>query len=99
VELDIPVAIVGTYGHLQLPNEKQVESLISGVFGAGEVLTIHIVAESTGEQRAICKWVDSTTKYKVPCQHVCDSAGVCPNLESHLEKEREALQPMMELEA
>lgn len=99
VELDLPVAIVGQYGHLQLPNEKQLESLLTSTYDSGDVVSLHIIVESTGERRSICKWIDSSSQYKVPCGHVCDVDGHCPRLESHLEKEREALQPKLELEA
>lgn len=99
VELDIPVAIVAQYGHLQLPNEKQLESLLTATFDTGDVVTLHIIVESTGLQRSICKWIDSTSQYKIPCGHVCDIDGHCPHLERHLEKERELLQPKLELEA
>lgn len=97
MELDMPVGIVTNYGHVQIANEKSLESILAGFFNVGDVITVHLVAETTGEKRAICKWIAPDSQYKNPCSHVCDVNGVCPLQQSHDEKDAQALQTKMDL--
>lgn len=100
LELDFPVAIVdSTANNIQLPNGKDMQSWISSSFQPGDILTVHVVVESTGLSRQICKWIDPSqerNRYTYPCNHVTDSSGVCPLQSDHDKKNREALQPSLE---
>lgn len=100
LELNFPTAIVdSSANNIVLPNQRDMQSWIASSFSAGDVLTIHIIVESTGSTRRICKWTDPTreSKYQYPCNHVSDEYGVCPLSEDHSKKEAEALQPLLEL--
>jgi hypothetical protein len=86
VELDMPVVIVNKYGHLELENHKGVQDVIAPFFEHGDVLSIHVVVESTGLTRGFCDFVDPTSTYKSKCGHVLDSSGVCWMEEEHAKK-------------
>lgn len=99
IELDFPVAIIdSSANNIQLPNQRDMQSWIASSFAPGDIVTVHIVVESTGLSREICKWTDPSQerKYTYPCNHVMDSNGVCPLHADHIEKEKKALQPLLE---
>jgi alkylated DNA nucleotide flippase Atl1 len=99
LELDLPAVIVSTYGRLVTSDENthNVEDLIARIFNAGDLITLHIVAEYTGESRSVCKWIAPDSKYRTECNHVMSADGVCPLQEAHEEAERKALQPILEI--
>lgn len=99
LELYFPVALVDySANNIVLPNQRDMQSWIASSFSAGDVLSIHIVVETTGMSRDICKWIDPSRerKYAYPCNHIFDENGVCPLSEDHQKKEEEALQPSLE---
>jgi hypothetical protein len=83
VELDMPVVIINQYGHLHLDNLKDVNDVVGAFFGKGSVITLHIVAEDTGQTRGFCKY-ESTNNYgKSVCNFTLRSDGTCVRQDEH----------------
>lgn len=77
IEIDLPTVILNRYGHPELDNHKSVEDLIAQYYSKGDVITLHIVAESTGTTRQFCTFIDPTSAYKSECGQILDSNGMC----------------------
>lgn len=86
MELDIPTALVTPYGHTENESGKSLENMISAAFHIGEVVTVHIVVESTGIRREVCHFIDPQSQYKAECGNVMQANGVCKLQASHNEK-------------
>lgn len=91
VELDMPTLIVTQNGAMEADNEKTLERLLSPFFQAGDVVSLHIVAEFTGQRRKFCKFECNqwNGRYKHTCNKTMDSNGICPEQESHIEEQDE----------
>lgn len=83
VEVDLPVVIVNQYGGLTLDNHKGLSDVVGPYFHNGDVLSVHMVIESTGEHRDFCKFVDETSTYKSKCGNILDTDGTCWLEEQH----------------
>lgn len=77
VELDLAVVVLNKFGHMELDNHKDVLGLISQYYHNGEVITLHLIAESTGEMRQFCQFIDEASAYKSKCENVLDADGTC----------------------
>lgn len=99
VEIDLPSVIVSNYGRLQAceGNSHSVEDLIARIYLPGTILAVHVIVESTGESRGVCKWIAPDSQYKTPCSSVKGADGVCPLQPDHDKKDAEALQAKMDL--
>lgn len=83
VEIDLPIVILNQYGHMELDNHKDVSDILAQFFPHRSVITLHIVAESTGESREVCTFIDPTSAYKSKCQHILSANGICWLEEQH----------------
>lgn len=92
VEVDLPVVIINQYGHFELDNHKSIQDVLGQYFEHGDVVTIHLVMESTGTSRAFCTFVDETSSYKSKCGFVLNSDGVCWREEDHAIKRNHQLE-------
>lgn len=90
VELDYPVVVVTNFGHIIIGEDRNFEATLASLFPVGSVATLHVVIETTGEVRPLCKWInpDTTDKYRSKCSYVVNENGVCPQEFQHSEKER-----------
>lgn len=87
VEIDLPTVVLNRYGNLEVSSRKSVADLLSPFFEHGAVITLHLVAESTGAVRGFCTFEDPTSNYHSVCGHTLDSSGACW-LEGEHEKKR-----------
>jgi hypothetical protein len=94
VELDFPNAYVSFFGHVEIPGEKNLESIVASMFERGQILTVHIIVESTPDHRTFCEWQDTEHSYN-QCHNILDSNGRCANSKKHADRDRELLQPQL----
>lgn len=84
VEVDLPLVIVNQYGSLTLDNHKSLSDVLAPYFNHGDVLSVHVVVETTSEPpRGFCKFVDETSTYKNKCGNILNSDGTCWLEEQH----------------
>jgi len=103
VEFDFPTAVVTDGGRVEVyANGTELETIISKLYEANEVVVVHVVVEGTGHTRQVCGFVDPVddAKYKWACKHFLSSTyGLCPREEDHAKKRQAALQPKLLEEA
>lgn len=98
VEVDLPIVIVNQYGKLVLDNHKDVEDVVGTYFTKGDVLSVHLIVETTGQTRGFCDFVDPSATYRSICGQVLTPSGVCW-LESEHEKRRVKQLELVEAES
>ena len=85
VELDME-AVVTQYKRIQSDNFHSVEEMAAMAFNTGDVVTIHIIVESTGLHREQCDFVDLASQYRSKCGQVLFADGTCRFAAQHAEK-------------
>lgn len=97
VEVDLPQMVIDSMGSLRLDNMRSLSDIVTQSFHKGDIVSVHIILESTGLTRGFCDFVDPTSSYKSKCNHVLSSDGMCWLEDQHEKTRQKALQ--LELES
>lgn len=92
LELDFPFIAVSHFNRLELANGSELQNMIANLFTSGEILTVHMVVESTNEIRKFCKWETPDSQYHSRCNKMLSADGICKESEEHAKKDIESLQ-------
>lgn len=98
VEVDLPQMVIDSMGSLRLDNMRSLSDIVTPSFHKGEVVSIHIILESTRLTRGFCEFVDTTSSYKSKCNHVLSAEGTCWLEEQHERARQKAAVQAKQLE-
>lgn len=83
IELDLPVVILNRFANIELENHQSLATVLSHFYPNGTVISLHVIAESTGDTRGFCEFIDENSTYKNKCGWTLNADGKCDLEETH----------------